>query len=116
MTQTTLTREQVLAMEPGTDLNILVAVHVLHQPVHPLIGSPMIRLGKNYYFIPEYSGQIEDAWDVEEALKDVRVRTRYTNRLLRIILAEKGECDQYDLMHATPEQRCKAALLAVLDL
>ncbi|GAB6931614.1 hypothetical protein JCM10914A_55970 [Paenibacillus sp. JCM 10914] len=40
---------------------------------------------------------------------------RYTNHVKKIILLDKGSCTEYDMMHASPEIRCKASLLAVLE-
>lgn len=64
-----------------------------------------------------FSSDIAAAWTVEEVFKDIKSkRATYTNRLKELILSDKGECDTYDLMHASPSDRCKAALLTELGL
>lgn len=114
MTQTALTREQVLKAT-GTVLDVMVAVHIFKEPVAPLY-LPMILRDKRYCFIPDYSTDISDAWEVGEWFAETGIRGRYAKRLKEVILADKGECSTFDMVHASPADRCKAALLAVLDL
>lgn len=101
MTQTALTREQVMAMEPGQKLDELINLH--------FFKMDMVA------HVP-YSTEISAAREVEEWFAGTGITGRYAKRLKEVILAVKGECSTFDMVYATPEQRCKAALLAVLDL
>lgn len=116
-----LTKERVLNTT-GWDLDVLVAVHVLNQPVHPLIGTPMIREVKSYYLIPDYSDDMAIAMQVIEELRnrkiylDIRVFPDYYQVLPH--LDEKNKLvERWITYHPTlAEAICKAAILAVLDL
>lgn len=116
MTQTALTREQVMKAS-GAVLDVMVAVHILKEPVAPLY-LPMIMRDKRYYFIPEYSTDISAAWEVEERVDQLSnrqgplLRAYYMTELSLIV----GSTFGFNLAHASAEARCKAALLAVLDL
>jgi len=62
---------------------------------------------------PRYAEDISAAWEVEEQIKQIGgLMIGYYMTELTLIVGNKG----FDMVHATPEQRCKAALLAVLDL
>jgi hypothetical protein len=113
-----LTREQVLNTS-GFDLDVMVAVHIFNEPVHPLSGSFMIREGKSYYFIPRYSDETSASWQVLDWLVD-----KYEDATLSYPWNVSAD---YDPMRETtwkihaegksaPEAICKAALLAVLDI
>jgi hypothetical protein len=140
MTQT-LTREQVLAMEPGNKLNAWVAWKVMgYSPTdtsfNPHKGELYIRkLARNagsrnfpngvaivefayMEMLPEFSENITAAWEVQEQVNQLSkeqiplLKARYVAELSVIV----GSNELFEIVHATPEQRCKAALLAVLDL
>ncbi|KQY83756.1 hypothetical protein ASD24_29555 [Paenibacillus sp. Root52] len=64
----------------------------------------------------EFSTNIAATWQVEERFHEPRLRARYTNQLKKIMLSSKGECDTYDMIHASPADRCKAAIMTVLNL
>ncbi|MBP1309029.1 hypothetical protein JOD82_002049 [Paenibacillus sp. 1182] len=68
-----------------------------------------------------YSGSMSAAWEVEEnlLLKHPGVQTRYLWRLRLVtgwVDKQPAFREDFKLIHATPEERCKAALLAVLNL
>ncbi|WP_339283715.1 hypothetical protein [Paenibacillus sp. FSL R5-0486] len=120
MTQTALTREQVLAMEPGQELDALVAQHVMgwHKG-DPWGGAYWVDSDKCLRYeilVFKPSLHINIAWGVGEWFAETGIRGRYAKRLKEVILANKGECSTFDMVHASPADRCKAALLAVLDL
>ena len=108
-----MTRDEILAMEPGRELDALVAEKVMG-----------LTTGPDSYFDCAYeaddalhfSTDIAAAWEVESTMNESKLRrVLYTNRLRDVILHEKGTCSDFDLIHATPAQRCKAALLAVME-
>lgn len=120
MTQTALTREQVMKAS-GAVLDVMVAVHILKEPVVPLHGEMMIMKDKSYHFIPNYSGNIFEAWKAVSVMEhDEAMQEDYAielHNVLGLMLHEPTTLENvYQIAHATPEQRCKAALLAVLDL
>lgn len=70
----------------------------------------------------DYSADIAAAWEVEEHIKELGLTTRYGYCLNRIINDEHDRArlagedtytERWQLIHATAEQRCRAALLAV---
>ncbi len=58
---------------------------------------------------------IAQAWMVEEKIKELDSSYRYGEHLMKIIVNEYTEVisEKYLLAHATPLQRCKAALKAI---
>ncbi|KAF6630670.1 hypothetical protein H6F38_14680 [Paenibacillus sp. EKM208P] len=128
MTQT-LTREQVLAMEP---VEIDRHIHMILFDGEDLTGFKYKRVT---YTIPErrtfvkeidtgvvwreclaYSLEISSAWEVEEKIKELRLQAKYCIALKQVVIGTGEYVGMFDYIHATPEQRCKAALLAVLDI
>lgn len=92
---------------------------VFNQPVRevPWIGK-YVKNEKtgNEYILPSYSTDISAAWEVEAVMRTDELLWKYTSNIKKIILMDKGFCNEYLMMHAAPDVRCKAALLAVLNL
>jgi hypothetical protein len=69
--------------------------------------------------LPEYSTDISSAWEMEEALyaKTPDMGMRYAKELINLmgIRDDRRLSHLSKLIRATPEQRCKAALLAVME-
>lgn len=68
-----------------------------------------------------YSGSISAAWEVEEQIASLEKEGHYVNALCDVVGTPRDgtrtlAMDDWRMLHATPEQRCKAALLAVLNL
>ncbi|OMD08383.1 BC1872 family protein [Paenibacillus odorifer] len=135
----TLTREEILAMDP-IELGPVVAEHVFKAKVIGKENFPELRLligwfGKEawkpmkgtwhnaewrnseeraWLDCPRFGEDIYAAWEVEERIKEMAIDAPlyigYYMIELQLIVGNKG----FDMVHATPEQRCKAALLAVL--
>ena len=131
-----LTREQILNMS-AQELAEATAVHVMgweiisqnedmrrFQTADYPAGQGIIALyGKRY--VARSGGRRIDwnpaediavAWEVEDKIKELSggekgLIIKYMTRLMNVV----GE-DGFDMLHATPEQRCKAALLAVMGL
>lgn len=143
MTQTALTREQVMSVAPGTDLNVMVAEHIfgwrrIQGPTHDYDGAvehgevlvpldmseahayammpPRGRIPLYIFVNREWSSDMSAAWEVEEKIKQLKLHVKYCGDLKRIVIGTGEYVGMFDYIHATPEQRCKAALLAVLDL
>lgn len=125
MTQTALTREQVLKAS-GAELDVMVAVHIFKEPVAPLY-LPMVMRDKTYYFIPEYSTDISAAWEVTEHMRKTHWSTldsglKVINRPeVKPFICSFGKygipgTSVYAEADKAPEAICKAALLAVLDI
>lgn len=66
--------------------------------------------------LPYYSTDIAAAWEVEEKIKELGLQRKYAEAL-GIVIAESGHkglyVEPFELIHATPEQRCLAALKAI---
>jgi hypothetical protein len=60
---------------------------------------------------------IEDVFKVERKIKDAGLSVNYIQMLQKIVSKDKiffGTClEIFELIHATPEQRCRAAMIAV---
>ncbi|KGE20609.1 BC1872 family protein [Paenibacillus wynnii] len=105
MTVMTLTREEILNQPAGQILNQWVAVNIM------CFDPGVVQYGD---WCP--SEDISAAWEVEEKIKEMAkdepLHIGYYMTELILIVGSNG----FNMIHATPEQRCKAALLAVLNL
>jgi hypothetical protein len=100
-----ITREEILSQPVGQVLNIWVAVGVMG--LDPLTFNPR-----------EWNPSMEmsAAWEVEERIKELRLHTGYVSCLKQVLVRTGEYVGMFDYIHATAEQRCKAALLSVLNL
>ncbi|MEK3947290.1 hypothetical protein MHB46_02210 [Paenibacillus sp. FSL H7-0703] len=64
----------------------------------------------------DFSTDISLAWEVEEKIKKMRLHVEYCQALKQVVVSTGEYVGLFDYIHATPEQRCKSALLAVMDL
>lgn len=79
------------------------------------------------HYVPDYSTEIAFAWQVEDRIKELGLRDEYIDTLVVVVhnvqLGQPGlntTVDHYEMtsaflwlmVHATPEQRCIAALMA----
>lgn len=127
-----MTQEEILAMEPGESLDSLVAEKVMGWKwIRPENNAQFIQTSYAFnhedgvaylYFHP--SSEISAAWEVEERIiaiaKEINPSVMnlcnfYIEKLRMVIIESNTFCTPFMLVHATPEQRCKAALLAVMD-
>lgn len=116
-------REDVLALVPGYNLDVLVAEKVLGwkmKEYHDCPGSfgPDWMDGEAVaYEVEEFNPSIDisAAWEVEEQIKTLRLHVEYCQALRKVVMSKGEYVGLFDYIHATPEQRCKAALLAVLE-
>lgn len=118
MSKQELTKEQILAMKPGREMNRLIAETVLRTGN---TSSPVDFSEKDWFDyhhdiigVFHYSSNISDVWQVEEQIKKVSLTVEYTGALKQVVLSSGEYVGMFDFIHATPEQRCKAALLAVI--
>lgn len=109
--QKDMTREEILAMDPGRELNIVVAENVFELQGLHLMNE----------FLPDYSGSISAAWEVVE-----KMRTNKIYLDIRVwpdeyqVLPHQDEnnklIDRWIVKSPSlPESICKAALLSVLE-
>lgn len=129
MTQTVLTRKQVLEMEK---VEVDRHIHMNFFGGEDLTGfeykgltynSPMDHTFVNvtdtavvWRDIPAYSLEISSAWEVEEKIKELRLQAKYCMALKQVVIGTGEYVGMFDYVHATPEQRCIAALLAVSQI
>ena len=101
-----MTKEEILALEAGIKLDTIVATEIF---------KVIYSQGQPYY-----STDISAAWQVEERMKELELMKDYADELAFLVLHPLG----YDISameqvfaaaHASPEIRCKAALLAKLE-
>jgi len=109
-----LTRDEILVMKPGRELDALVAEKTMGQRFR----SEWHKLHNDT--IACYSTDIAAAFEVEtKAIENDP--SMYVHALASVVFGYNQVQDISDirkmcmLIHATPEQRCKAALLAVMD-
>ncbi|ETT55209.1 hypothetical protein BSK66_31175 [Paenibacillus odorifer] len=126
----TLTREEILAMEPGPALDEITAeiacgrkVRMLNEVTNnsfkPQYDKKVIDEGAGRYnIIPRYSSDISAAWEVLEKFKQYSVMKAAgwgKEYDCRIWVGITG--DQWSVQAKTASEAiCKAALLAVLGL
>lgn len=128
MTQT-LSREQVLVMEPveidryihtnlfdGEDLTEFKYKHVTYTIPDRRVFVKETDTGVTWRECLAYSLEISSAWKVEEKIEELRLQVKYCMALKQVVVGTGEYVGMFDYIHATPEQRCKAALLAVLDI
>jgi len=129
-----MTRNEVLALKPGRELDALVAEKVMgwveFSPIDPTIDFGVHGKYRWNYAkdpkdskqkpIPLYSEDIADAFEAETKVIE-KDPSMYVHALASVVFGHSQVQDISDvrkmcmLIHATPEQRCKAALLAVMD-
>ncbi|OME59466.1 hypothetical protein [Paenibacillus odorifer] len=123
----TLTREEIQGMKSGKKLNDLVMQHIFKMKKEPVGESftwvyevdGKIMDWRPHYFNP--SADISAAWEVEEFIAKRNDHGWYVRALCDVVGTPRDgtrvlAMDDWRMLHAKPEQRCKAALLAVLNL
>ena len=116
----TLTREEILAMEPGRELDALVADKVIGMD---LVEDTQLQLPR--YYLPEYdrtihrdvplySSDISAAWEVLEYMQDSGWSwDMKMNNLAKEVEVRIGRGQA--VSKSVPEAICKSALIANLD-
>lgn len=108
-----MTRDEILAMVPGRELDAEVALRVFKVKEITMVG--------NYWFIdpldsklPQFSTSIRDAWKVLDKMQDEWSWeiSCYTTSHETDVRIGKGLYTS----KSVPEAICKAALLAVINL
>lgn len=111
-----LTREKILSMQPGWELDALVAEQVMGYTTY---GQFRDKDGVRV-MIDRYSADIAAAFEAEAKAIE-KDPSMYIHALASVVFGYNQVQDISDirkicmLIHATPEQRCKAALLAVME-
>lgn len=104
-------------MQAGCEMDCIIAEKIFgwedaswDREAHCHTGHPN-KEHYRYEQVPEYSTDIAAAWEVEEEIKNkgIRMQADYITELTLTVGPGK-----FEMVHATPEQRCKAALKAVL--
>jgi len=129
-----MTRDEILAMKLGRELDELVIRHIMNIPIvesvdlfsqEPFPAAWWVE-DEGWYIADERdedgliympfnpSEDIAAAWEVEEEIERQNKRVAYC-QALKIVLYSKDEyVGMFDYVHASPADRCKAALLAVI--
>lgn len=114
-----MTREEIMAMPAGRELDALVAEKVIgwrRIELHETWRSPS---GETTPHFPAYSTDIAAAYEMERAISEKGITIEYSQAILSMSPAPActtGEVDIYEvwhLLHEAPEFRCRAALIAV---
>lgn len=141
-----VTREYILGLKPSRELDSLVGKYVVREaPEIKWFAvnqkETIIHMDFNYQseantwlefdskHLPEhdvkivrreiyrkFSESISAAMEVEKAVGVVEYRWRYVDHITRFFLRTQGSCEVYDMMQASPEVRCKSALLTIFGL
>ena len=130
-----MTRDEVLAMKPGRELDALVIRHILNIPIvksvdlfsqEPFPAAWWVE-DEGWYVAYERdedgliympfnpSEDIAAAWEVEEEINKRNLRVVYCQALKTVMHSKDEYVGMFDFVHASPADRCKAALLAVMD-
>lgn len=118
-------KEAILAMEAGEPLDKIVHEEVMGLCVHKW---GITEIGERRYFVTgkvcekcgasslfayfKYSTDNSSAWQVEEKIKELGLENKYIIAIIDIL---RTSYSFFDFIHAKPEVRCKAALLAKLE-
>lgn len=111
-----MTREEILAMEPGSELNRLVALRIMgYEPSRLQTGY--VRKGAHATYPNPYSTDISAAWEVVRRIsKDYGVNVYEEDGApCECTLVRYPETVAVVGGSSAPEAICKAALLAVLE-
>jgi hypothetical protein len=117
-----MTRDEILGMEAGLKIDELIAEKVFNHCVTDVkhlyeVCAKCNKQIQDHSEIKEYSTDIEAAWKVVEKLTE-RQQIQFV-RELEAVIRGNSECRCssciFKLIHATPEEQCKAALLAVME-
>lgn len=117
-----LSREKILAMEPGPELDALVDVIVMKQDRGELTKMTwFIPSGQSEWEYPAYSSDISAAWEVVEKMKSdnwnfVLSDDLYQDRWSATFYWDPNQTPIECVEKIAPEAICKAALLAVMGL
>lgn len=132
-----MTRDEVLKMEPGNDLDILVTEKVFgwQKGTNKFKISGWQWSGRDgkpvlddswdgewvapFRCVPKYSTDIKTAWEVVKKINErgwhVNIKTYSDGDVVVSILSYLGRFIDDALTQSVPEAICKAALLAVLE-
>ncbi|GCL71778.1 hypothetical protein PN4B1_16830 [Paenibacillus naphthalenovorans] len=121
-------REMILKMEPGRELDALVAEKVMRGTAHTYVFNNKTINGMMFQIedgviisrVPHYSTDISSAWEVQEKLQDYggMVLGCYGSKNGARWFSAQTVVNGKEISvtsHTAPEAICKAALLAVLD-
>ncbi len=119
-----MTEQEILAMQPGRELDAVVAEKVFGRLVtwnrafQYLTDEEKKSDMRSFVTVPEYSTNISVAWEVEERIQLLGLSDEYGFQLY--LVTEAGEMvdgihniNTFKMAHSSPEQRCKAALIAI---
>jgi hypothetical protein len=127
-----MTREEILSMKPGMELDYLIAEHVFKN-IRNANGKTYYKnglvkwtddKGANFFYpvIPKYSSEIADAWDLIEHLQvnDTYIGVHCWCHFPKSYAVDyqgpgKHKYETIGPISTAPEAICKAALLAVLN-
>ena len=107
-------REQILRLPAGLDLLLLVEQEVYQRELR---GNQAVvhKAGVTVSHQPSKStSDPRVAWDMEELIAKRDLTQKYAAELREVIRLDKAaEVTDFELIHATPYQRARAAVLAV---
>ena len=89
----------------GVGLDSVGDFQYLHSPDRP-------------HFVSEYSTDIAAAWEVEQKIEELKLRARYVQHLVAAMLGKEVDSDEdmwWLLAHASPLDRCRAAIKATKE-
>ncbi|MHA7967713.1 BC1872 family protein [Paenibacillus sp. CAU 1782] len=110
-----LTEQQIRDMDPGRELDRLIATQIMGCEIDERID--IYFQGKKWSPIPEYSTDISAAWEVVEKCNEVKVK-RYETMgghcyFCKIeVESTEGWDEVIETGDTAPEAICKAALIA----
>lgn len=125
-----MTLDEILVLQPGPKMDALVGEQIMRECRHEFvwIGPHSWEYGcvkcgiedrsdtKPLYIVGKdrpYSTDISAAWEVEKEMDRRNLRVAYTQALQLVIRSRKEYATMFDYVHASPADRCKAALLVV---
>ena len=122
-----LTRADVLAMQPGREMDACVAKQVMEWVWNHVGYSPGCRetvLVQDFIVaetLPQFSTDIAAAWLMEEEIAQRNLKEAYASYLWNLCLKEAPNKEGmsaarfFSYFHAPPDRRCRAALLTLCE-
>jgi hypothetical protein len=116
-----MTREEILAMDPGREMDALVGEKVFGLQIYWVRDeiTDYYPVDERDVVIDHFSTDISAAMGVEAKIMQMEwhIQHKYLLTLHRItgVYGEMNLKDIFSMMQASPADRCKAALLAAME-
>jgi len=106
-----LTREDIMLMSED-EINLHIARDIMKENIRKVNGKYFVSILRAYYEIEEYTKDLNLCYQVEVKIKEIGMQWRYISQLINVM--KDNYNDNFDLIHASPIDRMRAALLCLI--